>query len=324
MSDQYPITIENKFLNPAVSTSRNDDYILQETLSHFGENQMPAIDLHTHSTASDGTMQPEELVRAARKAGLSAIALTDHDTMDGLPEALETGVKTGVEVIPGCELSVHTEVGVLHIVGLWVDPYSYKLKKSFDEIRARRNSRNEGMVTNLRKLGMDITMEDLHAEGSGTIGRPHMARIMLSRGYVKDFEEAFQDYLGKNGKAYIPKNNITAEEAFELLHSNDATPILAHPYLVSSDEEILESEIRRLKDLGLEGIEVYYSSHTIEMTGFIKKMAKKYNLQASGGSDFHGYVKPDIQLGKGAGNLFVHHSVLDDLKAFRQSKGLKI
>ncbi len=285
---------------------------------------MPAIDLHTHSTASDGTMSPTELVRAAQKAGLSAIALTDHDTIEGLPEALETGIKAGVEVIPGCELSVHTEIGVLHIVGLWVDPYSYSLKKSFKEIRARRSSRNEGMIANLQKLGMDITIEDLQSEGSGTIGRPHMARIMVSRGYVHDFEDAFNNYLGKKGKAYIPKDNISAEDAFELLRSTDATPILAHPYLISKNEEILESEISRLKELGLEGIEVYYSSHTIEMTGFIKKMAKKYNLQASGGSDFHGYVKPDIKLGKGAGSLFVHNSVLDGLKAFRQSKGLKI
>ncbi|WP_432738538.1 PHP domain-containing protein [Maridesulfovibrio sp. FT414] len=285
---------------------------------------MPAIDLHTHSTASDGTMTPAELVRAAREAGLAAIALTDHDTIDGLPEALEAGVKAGIEVVPGCELSVETEIGALHIVGLWVDPYSYTLKKAFDEIRERRRSRNEQMVANLSRLGFAISMEDLQAEACGTIGRPHMARVLVARGLVKDFEHAFDGFLGRNGKAYVPKDNISDVEAFELLHSTGATPILAHPFLISHNEDELESEVRRLKELGLEGIEVYYSSHTIEMTGFIKKLAKKYNLLPSGGSDFHGYVKPDIQLGKGVGNLFVHNSVLDGLKAYRKSRGLKI
>ncbi|WP_415715411.1 PHP domain-containing protein [Maridesulfovibrio sp.] len=285
---------------------------------------MSAIDLHTHSTASDGTFSPAELVRAAKKAGLTAIALTDHDTMEGLPEALETGVKAGVEVIPGCELSVESRVGVLHIVGLWVDPYSERLKRVFEQVRNRRVERNEIVVSNLQKLGFDITMEEVQGQAAGTIGRPHMARVMLQKGYVKSFDEAFDGYLGKKGKAYSPKDNISAEYAFDLLHSTEATPILAHPFLLSSDEDVLEQEVARLKEMGLHGIEVYYSSHTNNMTDRIKRLARKYELLPSGGSDFHGYVKPDIQLGKGTGNLFVHHSVLDGIKSFRQSRGLKI
>lgn len=285
---------------------------------------MSAIDLHTHSTASDGTLTPVELVRAAKEAGLTAIALTDHDTMDGLPDALETGVKTGVEVVPGCELSVHSDVGVLHVVGLWVDPYSERLKRVFDEVRSMRIERNVAVVKKLQQLGFDISMEEVQGQAAGTIGRPHMARIMLQKGYVKSYDEAFNDYLGKKGKAYFPKNNISAEEAFELLHSTAATPVLAHPFLLSRDDDVLDREVGRLKEMGLQGIEVYYSSHTIDMTDRIKRLARKYDLQPSGGSDFHGSVKPDIQLGKGAGKLFVHHSVLDGLKAFRQSKGLKI
>lgn len=285
---------------------------------------MPAIDLHTHSTASDGTFSPSELIEEAKKAGLTAIALTDHDTMSGLPEALEAGVKKGIEVIPGCELSVHTETGVLHIVGLWVDSYSETLIRAFNEIQDRRKGRNEQMVAKLRKLGFDITLEDVEEQAGGTVGRPHMARIMVARKYVKNFNDAFNNYLGKQGKAYVPKDNISPEQAFDLLRSTDATPILAHPYLISTDEQVLESEVCRLKELGLEGIEVYYSSHTIQRTGFCRQLARKYGLQCSGGSDFHGHAKPEIQLGKGGGNLFVHHSVLDDLKSFRQSKGLKI
>ncbi|TIH14743.1 PHP domain-containing protein [Marinifilum sp. JC120] len=285
---------------------------------------MSAIDLHTHSTASDGTFSPAELVRAAKEAGLAAMALTDHDTMEGLPEALETGVKVGVEVIPGCELSVESKVGVLHIVGLWVDPYSERLKRVFEKVRARRVERNEAVVAKLQELGFDISMEEVQGHAAGTIGRPHMARIMLEKGYVKSFDEAFTDYLGKKGKAYFPKNNLSAEAAFELLSSTDATPILAHPFLLSRDEDVLDREVGRLKEMGLQGIEVYYSSHTIEMTGVAKHLARKYDLLPSGGSDFHGSVKPDIQLGKGAGKLFVHHSVLDGIKAYRLSRGLKI
>lgn len=285
---------------------------------------MPAIDLHTHSTASDGTYTPTELVKAAKKVGLTAMALTDHDTMEGVPEALETGVKTGVEVIPGCELSVESKVGVLHVIGLWVDPYSERLKRVFEYIRERRAVRNELMVGKLQKLGFDITMEEVQGQATGTVGRPHIARIMLEKGYVKSFDEAFNGYLGKKGKAYFPKDNISQEEAFELLNFAGAMPILAHPFLLSPDEEVLDREVGRLKEMGLQGIEVYYSSHTVDMTGFVKGLARKYDLLPSGGSDFHGSVKPEIQLGKGAGKLFVHHSVLDDMKAFRQSKGLKI
>lgn len=285
---------------------------------------MSAIDLHTHSTASDGTLTPAELVKAAKKVGLTAVALTDHDTMDGLPEALETGVKIGLEVIPGCELSVESRIGVLHVVGLWVDPYSERLIRVFEQVRDRRLERNESVVGKLQELGFDITMEEVQGHAAGTVGRPHMARIMIEKGYVRNFEEAFSDYLGKKGKAYFPKNNISAEEAFELLRSTDATPVLAHPFLLSSDEDVLDREVGRLKEMGLQGIEVYYSSHTIEMTGIAKGLARKYDLLPSGGSDFHGSVKPGIQLGKGTGSLFVHHSVLDDMKAFRQARGLKI
>jgi len=221
---------------------------------------MSAIDLHTHSTASDGTFSPAELVRAAKESGLTAIALTDHDTMEGLPEALEVGVKTGLEVIPGCELSVHSDVGVLHVVGLWVDPYSERLKRVFEDIRARRVERNEAVINKLQGLGFDITMEEVQGQAAGTIGRPHMARVMIQKGYAKSFDEVFNEYLGKKGKAYSPKNNISAEDAFELLRSSDATPVLAHPFLLSSDDEILDREVARLREMGLQGIEVYYSS----------------------------------------------------------------
>ncbi|SMF26508.1 PHP domain-containing protein [Desulfovibrio gilichinskyi] len=285
---------------------------------------MPGIDLHTHSTASDGTLSPVELVIAAKKAGLTAIALTDHDTLAGLPEAIKAGKEYGVEVIPGCELSVKSDVGVLHIVGLWVDPYSKLLLDTFKSIRKKRGMRNIEVVEKLQKLGLDITLEEVQERAAGTVGRPHIARVLLDKKYVKSFDEAFLHYLGKKGKAYVPKQSLAPEEALNLLHSTGATSILAHPALLSTNEDILDEKVKELKALGLDGIEVYYSSHTPDMTGICKKLTHKYDLLASGGSDFHGTVKPEIKLGKGAGKLFVHSSVLDDLKALRQSKGLPI
>ncbi|MBI9111267.1 PHP domain-containing protein [Maridesulfovibrio ferrireducens] len=285
---------------------------------------MPGIDLHTHSTASDGTLTPVELVLAAKEEGLVAIALTDHDTIAGLPEAVRAGEKHGVEVIPGCELSVHSDVGVLHIVGLWVDPYSSILQNKFESIRKKRGVRNDEIIKKLQNLGLNITMDEVREKAAGTVGRPHIASVLLDKNYVKSFDDAFNRYIGKKGKAYISRESLAPEEAINLLKATNATSILAHPALLSTNETVLNEQVKELKRLGLDGIEIYCSSHTTEMIGICKKIARKYNLLASGGSDFHGSVKPEIKLGRGTGKLFIHHSVLDDLKALRQSKGLEI
>ncbi len=285
---------------------------------------MPGIDLHTHSTASDGTLTPTELIIAAKEAGLVALALTDHDTINGLPEAVRAGEKHGIEVIPGCELSVQSDVGVLHIVGLWVDPYSAFLQDTFEAVIKKRATRNIDMIKKLQDIGIDITMEEVLEKAAGTVGRPHIAKILLEKKYVHSFDEAFDKYLGKKGKGYIPKNSLPPEKALHLLKSTNATSILAHPFLLSKDEAVLDIKVKELKDLGLDGIEIYYNSHTPEMMAVCKRLARKYDLVASGGSDFHGDVKPEIKLGRGSGKMFVHDSVLDDLKSLRQSKGLEI
>ncbi|WP_027178230.1 PHP domain-containing protein [Maridesulfovibrio bastinii] len=285
---------------------------------------MPGVDLHTHSTASDGTLTPSELVKAAKDAGLAAVALTDHDTVSGLPEALEAGKKYGIEVIPGCELSVSYDRGIMHIVGLWIDPYAPCLSEAFSRLVNSREIRNRELVEKLTAVGYPVTYEEVEALATGTLGRPHFARALVHHGYVHSIEEAFQKLLGKDGKAYVPKIKITAEDGIALLNSAGATAVLAHPCLLGVDDAQLDVELERLKGYGLEAIEVYYTSHTLEMTSAYKKAARKFGLLPSGGSDFHGSVKPEIRIGKGTGKLFVHHSVLDDLKALRQSKGLSV
>lgn len=285
---------------------------------------MPGVDLHTHSTASDGTLSPTELVRAAKEAGLAAVALTDHDTVYGLPEAMAAGRECGIEVIPGCELSVSSNRGMMHIVGLWVDPYAPHLAEAFDKLVHARHIRNERIVEKLSQLGISITLDEVRRLAPGTVGRPHFARVLVDRGVVGDLDEAFDKYIGKNGKAYVPKVKISARQGIKMLKEAGATTVLAHPCLLGVDDEELEGILLRLKEFGLDAMEVYYTSHSPEVTACYRKLARKLDLAASGGSDFHGEVKPDIRLGRGTGRLFVHHSVLDDLKTLRQSKGLPV
>lgn len=285
---------------------------------------MPGVDLHTHSTASDGTLTPTELVKAAKDAGLVAVALTDHDTVAGLPEAIEAGRRYDIEVIPGCELSVSYDKGIMHLVGLWVDPYAQHLASAFDRLINARTIRNKLIFEKLNQIGFPVTFEEVNALASGTVGRPHFARALVNHGYVHNIEQAFDKFLGKNGRAYVPKNKISSQEGIQLLKDAGATVVLAHPCLLGVDDEELEAELGRLKNFGLDAMEVYYTSHNTEMTAYYKKKVKKFNILASGGSDFHGAVKPEIRIGKGTGKLFVHNSVLDDLKALRQSKGLPV
>lgn len=285
---------------------------------------MPGVDLHTHSTASDGTLSPTELVKAAKEAGLVAVALTDHDTVAGLPEALEAGRRYGIEVIPGCELSVSYDKGIMHIVGLWIDHNSAHLSKAFNKLLNARDIRNRRLAEKLDEVGCSVTLDEVESLSHGTLGRPHFAQALVQHGYAESIDDAFDKFLGKNGKAYVPKVKISPKEGIELLNKAGATAVLAHPFLLGLDDSEIESEILRLKEYGLDGMEVYYTSHTPQMTAFYKHLVKKIGILPSGGSDFHGEVKPDIRLGKGTGKLFVHHSVLDDLKALRQSKGLPV
>ncbi len=286
---------------------------------------MPGIDLHTHSTASDGTLSPAELVALAKRSGLQAIALTDHDTVLGLPEAVAAAAKEGVEVIPGCELSVNSPSGFMHIVGLFLPERPEALVRGFTWLHDQRASRNERIVARLRELGVDVTYERvLEIAGGGTVGRPHLARAIVEAGAAGSIQEAFDNYIGDKGRAYFPKDKFDPEKALSLLKAEGATTILAHPYTLELEGPALRELLVWLKGLGLDGIEAHYTEHTRTMTEHYLALADELGLAVSGGSDFHGDVKPNVALGRGKGGLHVPYEILDGLRELRAAQGLPV
>jgi len=285
---------------------------------------MSFIDLHTHTTASDGTFTPTELVKHAKEIGLSAIAITDHDTIAGLEEAVTAGKEFGVEVIRGCELSLESPVGAgwLHMVALWVPEQADELQAAFDWLIEGRMNRNHEIIAKLRSLGINITYEAVAERAGGTIGRPHFAQELLSLGVVSSIGEAFKVWIGDHGRAYVPKRKLTPENALRILNTIGATSILAHPFALELSMKSTEALILDLKDMGLDGMEVLYSEHSESDTKAYWKMAERNNLLISGGSDFHGTVKPHISLGKGRGNLNIPVELLEAMKQRRRDRGL--
>ncbi|MBS3780181.1 MAG: PHP domain-containing protein [Desulfovermiculus sp.] len=286
---------------------------------------MSEIDLHTHSTASDGSLDPDELVQAGKKAHLSALALTDHDTVSGLELAMRTGQEIGLEVIPGCELSVKAPTGFMHILGLWVSPGPSSLTTALDWMQDMRRQRNEQMLARLRSLGISIEIDEVKEEARGeSVGRPHIAQVLVHKGVVQDLEEAFAHFIGSAGAAYIPKVKLNSGQAISALKSDQATVILAHPYSLDLQALELESELIRLRDLGLDGLEVYYPDHSPEQTELYARLAQKLDLFISGGSDFHGRIKPDIRLGVGRGDLILPYSLVEKMKDSRRMQELPV
>ena len=285
---------------------------------------MPEIDLHTHSTASDGSLPPEKLVREAHAMGLKAIALTDHDTTAGLAEAMAAGSKLGLEVIPGCELSVTFSRGNMHIIGLWLPEHPKRLESVLEGLRAKRHDRNRLIVAKLQGLGMNISYEEvLDLAGPSAVGRPHIARVMVEKNILSNVTQAFQQYLGPKGRAYVPKEKLTPEQAITLLKEEQATVILAHPFTLNLTGTALDQEIQRLKDLGLDGMEAIYSVHSQKQTAEYMNLCRKYDLLVSAGSDFHGKeVKPNISLGTGKGGLRPSYELVRIMKERRRGQGL--
>ncbi|HDQ41809.1 MAG TPA: PHP domain-containing protein [Desulfonatronum sp.] len=284
---------------------------------------MAGIDLHTHSTASDGTLTPSELMLAAKKTGLEAIALTDHDTTGGLEEAMILAEKLGIEFIPGCELSVVSPSGNMHILGYWIPVGMSKLSQSLESLRQRRHERNHMIMAKLNALGMEIAYEDVLAVAGGdAVGRPHIAQVMHAKGFVDSISTAFRVYLGSEGRAYVPKEKLGPRQAIDLLKSVGATVVLAHPFLLGLQGPDLRGVIRQLKEYGLDGLEAYYTLHRPDQTLAYVQIARDLDLLVTGGSDFHGTVKPDVHLGIGFGNLFVPYSILTAMKEHRRQRGL--
>ncbi len=287
----------------------------------------PEADLHTHSTASDGTLRPAELVGLAADIGLRCLAVTDHDTTAGLAEALAAGRELGIEVVPGCELSVDFRPGVMHILGLWIPPDAPHLNSVLSELRQSRYDRNLRILQKLDDLGISIQYEELKAmvrDEKSSIGRPHIARAMIRRDVVPDVASAFRDYLGAGKKAYVPKAKLEPKKAVETLKRDGATVILAHPYSLGLSWEQTEEELRELQSYGLDGLEVHYPLHSPEHTRRYFALAMRLGLLISGGSDFHGSVKPHIFLGRGCSNLAISYELVEAMKKHRAMHGLPI
>ncbi|MSS64767.1 PHP domain-containing protein [Velocimicrobium porci] len=281
---------------------------------------MKRIDLHVHSTISDGTLTPTELVHLADKQGLASFALTDHDTIDGITEAKNEAQNlakehTSLEVISGVEISAGYKKRDIHLLGLLIDENNTSLIHSLNLAKKNREERNEKMAQSLAKTGMDISIEAiLEDDPEAVITRAHFAKFMLKKGYVKSIKEAFTKYLSESSPYYVPREYISPEDAIALIKAAGGVPILAHPLLYHLPEKELFSLIIRLKEAGLMGLEAIYSCNINNEESYVRGLAHKYDLLISGGSDFHGSVKPDISLGAGRGNLNVPYWVLEKLK----------
>lgn len=272
------------------------------------------IDLHVHSTASDGTLSPSEVVREAHARGLCAIALTDHDTMDGVAEALQAGMRLGVEVIPGVELNTESPAGEVHVLGYFPPPEGWSPeadpaghgagvvgavidREFYDLLASRRDSRAERarkMVQRLRELGMPLSYEHvLRQAGDAPVGRPHIARALLEAGYVESVKEAFDRWLHRGGPAYVPREKLSPAEAVQAIIDAGGVPVLAHPGRIDGQWVIQE-----LIDAGLEGLECHYPEHTPEQTERYLGLAREHGLVVTGGTDYHGPRSPhDADLG---------------------------
>lgn len=276
------------------------------------------IDLHVHSTESDGTLTPEDLVAEAKKAELAAFALTDHDTCQGVGKAMPLAASAGIELIPGIELSTDYHGKEVHIVGLYIDIENEQLLKKTAEYRKCRSERNALMVEALRKEGLSITMEELVAENPDcVITRANIARFLYEHGQIKSVREAFDRYIGDHCKCYVGRLKVASTDAVCLIKEAGGTAILAHPLLYGLSNTNLQKMIDELKPAGLDGLEAIYSTYTTGEEQQMKRLARENGLLISGGSDFHGSNKPDIALGRGRGHLYIPYSVLETIKASR-------
>ena len=273
------------------------------------------IDLHVHSNASDGTLSPREVVLLAQEAGLSAIALTDHDTTAGTAEAMAAGEETGVRVIPGIEVSSSYEDKELHILGLFVHPGEAGFEDFLKAMRARRDRRNEEMLARFARDGITFTQEELTGGNPDTvITRAHVARALLARGAGSSREQIFKKYLQYGGRYCPLKEHFPPEEVVRILLENGAFVSLAHPFEHRLGDRATEQLIARLASLGMQGLEVYHSSHNPLEVKKLSSIARRLRLLPTGGSDFHGANKPDIQIGTGRGGLRLPISLLEDIE----------
>ncbi len=270
---------------------------------------MKFADLHLHTSFSDGTDSPEELVKKAERAGLSAVAVTDHDSVEAVPAAIDAGIIHGVEVIPGIELTAEYEGLEIHMLGYFIDYRDKSLLDKLSFLEKARIERIHGMVKKLKVMGVNIDAEKIFAlSGGGSVGRLHVARVMVSEGIISSIWEAFAKYIGNNGPAYVLGFKFHPSDAVKLIRSAGGIPVLAHPYVLRRDDLI-----PKLIKFGIQGLEVYYPEHTGTMRSKYLRICRENNLLATGGSDYHGKAKPEVKLGA----LKIPYDLVDDLRHAR-------
>ncbi len=273
------------------------------------------VDLHTHSTASDGTLEPAELIRKAMDCGVKALSLTDHDTLSGLKEAAAQASELDIKFIPGIEISADFSPGTMHMLGYYVDADDSVLKQKLSWLREGRDRRNTLILQMLEKLGYPVEMRELQEYAKGeSVGRPHIARAMVAKGYVVNEEDAFNRFLAKGGPAYANKERMNPARAMELVIGAGGLPVLAHPQTLDLNSTELADLLAELKEAGLAGVETYYYSHSEEEMFLYKHIADELDLIVTGGTDYHGPGFKGIKLGRGLGGMIVPDEVVDRLE----------
>ncbi len=276
------------------------------------------IDLHVHSTCSDGSCSPSELVHLALKGGVSALSLTDHDTTAGVASFMETCEEYGLEGVPGVEISVEVKPGTMHVLGYYIDCANASLQAGLAKIQHGREARNREILRKLNELDMDLVWEEVSGlSGEDIVGRPHFAKALVERGYVKSARQAFDRYLAKGKPAYAERFRLTPAAGIGLINGAGGVAVLAHPSTLSLGRNDLEQLVGDLVAQGLGGLEVHYSEHTSKQVQAYLKLARKFKIVATGGTDFHGDLNPGLRLGRGFGDLEVPDELLIELRSAR-------
>jgi 3',5'-nucleoside bisphosphate phosphatase len=286
----------------------------------LGCNIDQKIDLHIHSTASDGTLTPAEILVLAENLHLRAISITDHDTVEGNRDLLHKGVSHSINFLTGVEISAFPPplfpvFGSFHILGYGININDNALNHTLTLLQDARKNRNPHIIRKLNALGIKVDLNQVRQfSGKCQLGRPHIAQYLVHEGFVHSIDEAFEKYLGKGKAAYVEKFRISSQDAIKLILDAGGLPVLAHPYLLKLEKGVdFEELVAELKSFGLKGIEIHYPEHPPEAVRFYGRIAKKYNLIITGGTDFHGDIKPEIKLGSGLGNLFVPYELYENI-----------
>ena len=273
------------------------------------------IDLHVHSVFSDGTNTPEELVKLAEQGGLTALALTDHDTTDGLARFAAAGANSSVRTVPGIELSAEFGDVTFHILGYFFDPANAELQAALQWVREGRTERNVRILEKLNRLGYDLTHDDVrkHA-GDELVGRPHFAAALMEKGHFKHKDKIFQQLLGKGKAAYVERRRLTPEDCIKTICNAGGVAVIAHPAQMKLTTRALRRLVKKLKEHGLGGIEVWHPTHKPHQSAAYLRICEDFDLAATGGSDFHGALTPDLSVGRGFGDLDVSDHILENLR----------